>query len=238
MRAYDRERKNPMTVKIYYGRPQDSESFLRWLGRLMTLGIYSVGCVVLLVALVGFCFKAGYDLGEWPIGILFPTAICLPATATLITWTVYVARYKYEGPLAHRKAMISVQAGPEEMKETLREIIPAFQEIGFYGFLNWLSWRKDNHSSVYYQALIDSQEFLENGPNPSAAALALSNEAVTRNINELNGLATRMFRVHFRYIIIVREMLLAVTMFLTLASAGVLFYWSVLYSRGELFPLW
>lgn len=240
MRCFPRDGKRaPWDVKHFYGQVGEEQSFLKWLLRLFKVGTITVLFLIGIAVAIILFGKAGYSLGGWPMAIMVPAVIFTILTSVITARTIFVARYKFEGPIDHRAAKITIAAGVTEMRAILDDVLVAYEQIGFYGYLAWINWRKDNHSNVYYQAIIDSLDFLGSSRiagNTSAAARGLSNDAVTRNIQELNGIGNKIFRVVYMYPLILRALLVTVTMPLILAAFGVVVYWIVMLLRG--YTIW
>jgi hypothetical protein len=240
----DREGKRPgFKVRTSWGEPTDSEKFGLWLGRLVGLVTITVTTTVLLITLLYLVGGIVFDIGGLPLATVTVTVVVVGSALILTLRLKWIARYRYEGPIAHRAAKIVIDASEDAIALTLEEAIIEFESIGFDGFLDWLTWRRDNHSRHFYQALVDSLDRITAGESPllagnfpSDVAEGLKIADVTRNIKELNSLANSIFRVVHRYELILVDILYIASTPLIAGTAFVLIGWSSNFQQG--IPLW
>lgn len=240
----DREgKRSGFKVKTSWGEPEDSEKFGLWLGRLFNLVVYTVSLTVLLIVLLYLIGKTVFGIGGLPLATVTVTVAVVVSALGLTLRLIWIARYRYEGPIAHRADKVVIDASEEAIKLTLEEAIVEFESIGFDGFLGWLTWRRNNHSRHFYQALVDSLDRISDGESPllagnmpSQVAKGLKIEDVTRNIKELNSVASRMCRVVHRNELILVQILYILSIPLIAASVFVLLKWWSNYQQGH--PLW
>lgn len=242
--VHDRERKRPgFQVTFSWGQPDESEEFGWWLSRVTRVGLYTVLSAMLIGLVIFVLGSAAYKVGGLPLAIVVPTGLIVSLAIVLSCRLVWISRYRYEGPISHRSDKVVIHSSEEAIRRTLGEAILEFEALGFDGFLGWTTWRRDNHSRYFYQAMVDSLDRLTDGSSPllagnmpSQVAQGLRIDDITRNIQQLNSLAYRMFRVvHMKELLLV-YILYAVSIPMIAGTLLAVLHW---FSRSQQgLPLW
>lgn len=228
-------------VRIFNGEKGMSEDFARFLGRC----VWYAGASVFMAAIIGWLIlamgMAGYTRGGWPFAITWPTIPVVVIAVGLYLWLAGVDRFRFQGPVEDLKRKVIVQASLFEIANSISTILLKFESTGFHGYLALINWREHNHSFDRYQALIDclgrstlGRSHLFGGNANVAAGLQIAD--ITRNVKELESLASGMFRVIYGYHIILWHIVLYPALILTAGSILVLIYWFSRHQQG--YPLW
>ena len=230
--VHDRDRRRPgFRVLMSYGLPDDSENPLLLVARVVKLACFSVIATLVLGGFLVFAIWRGYQLGGWPWAVLLPTLSFVPVFALFSGVLALIGRYRFDA-IGHRAEKVTIHSSTDEIAQTLSFVILAFEEIGFDGHLAAINWKRSNHSRVYYQAMVDSLERATEGRSPllagqqyGAVAKGLQITDITRNIQELKSMETSMFKVIYRYHLIVWHLMLYPSIALLGASILVFLWW-------------